>query len=1080
MKLTILLSLASAAFTSTLQAQTLTDVTSEYMSNASFESDDISQLTADNTRGAYAITALTGWTLSGSYGVSDIMTSAATATDNNLGRPGQPSNGTQMYYIRNAWSNGTASLKQSVTLPEGHYRFAVDNKCATPGTSSSGKIVAGDDNTTLTLLDNMPQAWRTTHVDFEVAKAGTVNIGLEFTWINSAGASFLLDNCRLYRLPNDYTPPQDPTEESVSSYTEGVITNAFVDEATMKRDLMDMLAKFATYMNNDWNQCAAPNSLGESCGFFKGENSGANDERGVRPNADLSMICAFLAKYGKPAGVVLPQGVTWDRIEEMAMKSLIFAYSTHKANKLKVCSGGNYWGSVSNGDHVWESSLWAMSVAYSAYFQWDKLSDAQRDYIYRLLKAECNYELERSIPTGYQGDTKAEENGWEADVLAATLGLFPNDPLAPRWFERLREFAINSYSHPSDKDNHTVIDPWYDQKTVAQLYRGQNLYDDYSLQNHNLFHTSYQNVVMQELGEAALALKMFQQGLHGEERWKTNALMHHNQEVQDSILNWLALADGELAMPNGNDWSLFLYDQITSYSTQACFQHDANALLLENLAYKYIQARQKTTEDGSWLLRADVGARRMGVEAHRVMMTYLMHEVMSTADMTPKSWDDFNSEFSSARLLPCQNIVRAASNDRFTCFSWSDGLKSYTGYFAANSADKNKIVVPYRANNTGNLLGWYEVKGQTTDAQPIVKGKYQLKGNAYVMNGEVNTNGATLNNRFALYSTPGNALIYLDYVTAKTSATITSEKGGLLAISTDELMKTRRTLYYGNEATRHKQLEGSEFTTMQSEWVNIDNELGVVGRNGKQIAFGDRGQNNSIYTSKLYPIYSNEERSVRALQVVDSRNLVYYSRIDAPTTKALYDQLQVVTNLNKGWNGVIAADPNGVCYLLVANFKGANREQALAGITCQLGAPVFAEETSISGSASSATVKASMNQAVGEELRIYIKGSGVTAQQDSEDACKATITNTSAQRQTIEVTIISHEGEQIARQLTLGAGKGVQVSVVDGVFREEETQETAIEVITTTVSHKAYDLNGRPAQPSTRGIVIEGGRKITK
>ena len=111
------------------------------------------------------------------------------------------------------------------------------------------------------------------------------------------------------------------------------------------------------------------------------------------------------------------------------MKSLVFAYSTHKANKLKVCSGGNYWGSVSNADHIWESSLWAMSVAYSAFFQWDKLSDAQRNYIYQLLKAECNYELERSIPTGYAGDTKAEENGWEADILAATLGMFPDD----RW-----------------------------------------------------------------------------------------------------------------------------------------------------------------------------------------------------------------------------------------------------------------------------------------------------------------------------------------------------------------------------------------------------------------------------------------------------------------------------------------------------------------------------------------------------------------------------------------------------------------------------------------------------------------------
>ncbi len=74
-------------------------------------------------------------------------------------------------------------------------------------------------------------------------------------------------------------------------------------------------------------------------------------------------------------------------------------------------------------------------------------------------------------------------------------------------------------------------------------------------------------------------------------------------------------------MPNGNDWSLFLFDQITSYTTNACFLNDPDALMLENLAYKNIKARRTTTSDGSLLLRSDIGARRMGVEAHRVMMT---------------------------------------------------------------------------------------------------------------------------------------------------------------------------------------------------------------------------------------------------------------------------------------------------------------------------------------------------------------------------------------------------------------------------------------------------------------------------
>ena len=543
-----------------------------------------------------------------------------------------------------------------------------------------------------------------------------------------------------------------------TSPTEGVITADFVGEASMQQDLLQMLADFAKYMKNDFQQASAPNSVGEACGCFKGENTMANDERGVRPNADLSMICAFLVKYGK-GKVTLPTGVTWDDIEEMAMKSLIFAYSTHKANKLKVCSGNNYWGSVSTSDFAWESSLWAMSVAYSAFFQWDKLTETQRDYIYKLLKAECNYELTRSIPTGYSGDTKAEENGWEADILAATLGLFPDDALATRWFQRLREFAINSYSHIDDKTNRTVVDPDYDSKTVAQLYKGQNLYDDYTLQNHNYFHTSYQNVVMQELGEAALALKLFQKELYGEEKWKTNALMHHNQEVQTEVLNWLALTDGELAMPNGNDWSLFLYDQITSYSTNACFLRDADALMLENLAYKYIKARQKTTSDGSWLLRADVGARRMGVEAHRVMMTWLMHHVLSTADLEATDFEAFRQRYSAAKKLDTQNIVRAFTKDRFTTFSWSTGLQSYTGYIAANSVDKNKIIVPFRANNTGNFLGWYEVQGKKTNATPVVSGIYDLKGDAWTMNGELNTNDGALNNRFAIFSTPGNAVM---------------------------------------------------------------------------------------------------------------------------------------------------------------------------------------------------------------------------------------------------------------------------------------------------------------------------------
>ena len=121
----------------------------------------------------------------------------------------------------------------------------------------------------------------------------------------------------------------------------------FVGESEMMADLMQMLANFATYMKNDFQECVEPNSDGEQCGCFRGENTMGNDERGVRPNADLSMICAFLVKYGKDTGVASD---CWDDLEEMAMKSLFLrdphalmlenlAYRQIKARQLTTPDG---------------------------------------------------------------------------------------------------------------------------------------------------------------------------------------------------------------------------------------------------------------------------------------------------------------------------------------------------------------------------------------------------------------------------------------------------------------------------------------------------------------------------------------------------------------------------------------------------------------------------------------------------------------------------------------------------------------------------------------------------------------------
>ena len=818
------------------------------------------------------------------------------------------------------------------------------------------------------------------------------------------------------------------TEDAVSSPTEGIINSTFVNETTMKSDLLQMLANFMTYVKADYTDAAATNSLGEACGYFKGENNAGSNEQGVRPNADLSMICAFLFKYGQ-GKVTLPVGVTWSDVNKMARKSLIFAYSTHKANKFKTCAAGDYWGSTSTSDNVWESSLWSMSVAYSAFFQYDSLTVSQKQYVYNLVKAECNYELGRTIPTGFSLDTKAEENGWETNILACALGLYPNDALASQWYDKLRAFAINCYSHINDATDLTVIDPAYNTKTVKDLYLGKNLFDDYTLQNHNYFHTSYQNVVMQELGESLLALKMFQTGVNGSEVWKTNALMHNNQQVFDNVLSKLALADGELAMPNGNDWSLFLYDQITSYSTIACFLRDPNALLLENLAYKNIKARQSTTTDGSWLLRADVGARRMGVQAHRVMMTWLMHEMASTATLTPTNWSDFSKSHEKAEVFSTQNIVRASTKDRFTCFSWSPAISSYTGYFATNSPDKNKIVVPYKANNTGNILGWYTVSGKATNATLVTSGVYELKGNSYTMNGVINTNDASLTNNFALYSTPGNALIYLDYVKAAAAVTITGARGGLLAVSTDDFTKLQRTIYHSGG---RYQTNGASTVTFASSWANIDNQIGIVTPGSTNMAFGDRASTNSIYTTNFYPLYSTASKTVAIGDVVDRRQMIYYSGISSAQTSALAAKtISLRDSLPAGWNGIIATDPDSIRYMLVSNFTGSSNADMKA-ISLSDGAPVFSVPTDIANGKSIAHFNLTASHSVGNALRVFVTSGTILAQQGT-DSISAYLTNSGSADKTVGLAIITGSGK-VTGDVNVPANSRILVSVVNGSF----------------------------------------------
>ena len=435
-----------------LVAGAQTDVTTQYFTNPSFEEDALNCTDAvkksensDGLRG-WDVSFITGWTTTRPD--KQLLITADCYTDNNFGKTPM-ANGQYALFQRNGWSDKSSRIMTSSVgaLPAGEYLLRFNYKAfyANSATSSFTTTVNDFESGKTYITKNVGFAqgsigcmasseWEMQSLRFRLNTEAKIRILIDVTWA-SGGSQLALDNLTLLSIPDDYVEPSiiGGKETEVPSPTEGVITHQFVAEAEMMQDLLQMLTDHLVYMKSLYTPCVSPNSIGEECGYFKDTEGSNNDEKVVRPNADFSMVCAFLYKYAK-GKTTLPAGITWDDVKEMALKSLIWGYSSHKANTLKVTSRNAYWGSISakDGEFTWESSLWAMSLCYAAHFLKDELTETQLAYIYNMVKAECNYELNRNIPTGYAGDTKAEENGWEADILACALGLYPDDALAPQ------------------------------------------------------------------------------------------------------------------------------------------------------------------------------------------------------------------------------------------------------------------------------------------------------------------------------------------------------------------------------------------------------------------------------------------------------------------------------------------------------------------------------------------------------------------------------------------------------------------------------------------------------------------------
>lgn len=214
---------------------------------------------------------------------------------------------------------------------------------------------------------------------------------------------------------------------------------------------------------------------------------GGTTEHFIRPaahNAFTLAVSLQLRVYDASVTNV-PEKQAW-AITQRLIRSLAYR---HRSN-----SSQDGWGDQ------WQSALWASQVAQAAWLIWDKLPICDRELVSRMVVHESDRFINYTVPyyrdlNGNilsKGDTKAEENAWNSNILSIATVMMPTHKHYDLWMQKNIELQLSAHATPEDTKKTTRVDGI----PLIQLLKGSNLNSDGTVVNHNIIHPDYMSTFM--------------------------------------------------------------------------------------------------------------------------------------------------------------------------------------------------------------------------------------------------------------------------------------------------------------------------------------------------------------------------------------------------------------------------------------------------------------------------------------------------------------------------------------------------------------------------------------------------------
>lgn len=229
-----------------------------------------------------------------------------------------------------------------------------------------------------------------------------------------------------------------------------------------------------------WNETKDFDEQGE--GYL---GLGGVEENDIRHPAAMSLgLATSLAfKVYDPSYVGVSEEVALDRTSQLISSLALH----HKVNSL------NGWG------NKWQSAHWAYFTGFAGWLIWDDLSAKDQEYVRKMVEYEADRFIDYEVPYWkntegevlYPGDTKAEENAWNAQLLQLATAMMPNHKHWNAWMNKNIELMVSSAATPADYNNNQVING----KSVKDWVDGSNTNEDGTVVNHGFIHPDYMEFI---------------------------------------------------------------------------------------------------------------------------------------------------------------------------------------------------------------------------------------------------------------------------------------------------------------------------------------------------------------------------------------------------------------------------------------------------------------------------------------------------------------------------------------------------------------------------------------------------------